>query len=176
MENDRKWKQVPCFEGLYDLRDDGLLYSYPRETTKGGYTYGRSVGKGYLKHSLSKNGVVKNERVNRLVWKTFVGDIPDGYDVHHKNHNPSDNRVENLELIECHKHSKMHLDEMPNKMIKETQKPVLQLTLDGQFVAEYPSIAEAARQTGTYTSNICKCIKGIRNKAGGFIWKFKEAA
>lgn len=32
----REWKQVPCFEGAYELRNDGLLYSYPRQGTKGG--------------------------------------------------------------------------------------------------------------------------------------------
>lgn len=51
---------------------------------------------------------------------------------------------------------------------------VIQYTLDGQFVAEYASTQEASRQTGIqHISDVCL---GKRNKAGGFIWKYKEVA
>lgn len=180
----REWKPVEGFEGLYDLRSDGLLYSHPRETTKGGYTYGRKVGKGYLSFSLSKNGKIAYKRAHILVYETFVGEVPKGYDVHHINHNPSDNRVENLELIERHKHNQMHFNENPNKMINATKKAIAQYTLECEFVAEYPSLSEATRKT-----NIKNISRAVNNKkffkngkwhtyktAGGYIWKYKEVA
>ena len=161
--NNEKWRPVEGYDGLYELRSDGLLHSFPRKYCEGGYSYGYKVGKGYLKHSLSKNGVVTNKRVNRLVWETFVGPIPKGYDIHHKNHNRQDNRLENLELIEKDCHKDLH------------SSKVVQYTLDGEFIAEYQSIAEAARKTGIKQSNISHCCIGTYGfkTAGGFIWKYK---
>lgn len=53
-------------------------------------------------------------------------------------------------------------------------KPVLQYSKSGEFIAEYPSIMEASRQTGCNNSHICECCEGKRKSAGGFIWKCKE--
>lgn len=167
-----EWKSIDGFEGLYYLRSDGLLYSYPRKYCEGGYSYGKEVGKGYLKFGLSKEGQTTNKRAHILVYETFVGEVPKGYDVHHINHNPKDNRVENLELIEKHKHAKMHFNENPNKMINATKRAIVQYTLDGEFVAEYPSLAEARRQTNIHKQNISLCCLGKRKSAGGYVWKF----
>jgi hypothetical protein len=38
-------------------------------------------------------------RLHRLVWTTFVGEIPKGLEIHHKNHDKSDNRLKNLALV-----------------------------------------------------------------------------
>ena len=53
-------------------------------------------------------------------------------------------------------------------------KPVQQYTRDGEFVAEYPSAAEAMRQTGISDITIAKCAKGERKSAGKFIWRFAK--
>lgn len=174
------WKPVPGYEGLYDLRSDGLLYSHPRGTTKGGYTYGNICGKGYLGVVLYLNGKRHPKRMNRLVWKTFVGPIPEGYDVHHKNHIRTDNRLENLELIEDGEHSKMHYKENKENLdkirIEKRSMPVLQYTLDGKFIAEYSSTSEVRRENGFNAGNISNCCLGRQKTAYGFIWKYKEVA
>ena len=53
-------------------------------------------------------------------------------------------------------------------------KSVIQYSKDGEFIAEYNSVMEASRYTGCDNSIICKCCKGTRKSAGGFIWKYKE--
>ena len=53
-------------------------------------------------------------------------------------------------------------------------KSVVQYSKDGEFIAEYSSIMEAERYTGCDNSIICKCCRGKRKSAGGFIWKYKE--
>lgn len=166
------WKPVEGYEGLYELRSDGLLYSHPRPRTKGGYSYGGKVGNGYLKFTLSKNGVEEQKRVNRLVWETFVGQIPDGYDVHHKNHNRTDNRIENLELIEKDIHTIEHIEDRRNGYIEAMSKPVAQYTKDGVFIAEYKSATEAAKILKLNQGNISQCCLGKRRSAGGFVWQF----
>ncbi len=52
-------------------------------------------------------------------------------------------------------------------------KPVLQFTLNGEFVCEWPSMSEAARN-GFSIGNIWSCCRGRLKSAGGFIWKYKE--
>ena len=47
--------------------------------------------------------------------------------------------------------------------------PVFQYSLDGRFVARYPSRSEAYRITGI--NNICACVNGKQKTAGGFLWK-----
>lgn len=176
------WKPVPGYEGLYDLRSDGLLYSHPRNTTKGGFSYGSYNGTGYLYKSLYKNNKPTIKGMHKWVYETFVGPIPKGYDIHHKNGNKTDNRLENLELVKNEIHRKMHYKEKDEKMhkasIKRCSKPVLQYTIEGEFVAEYPSAREAERKTGINNANIIDCCNGKRyhKTAGGSIWKYKEAA
>ena len=52
------------------------------------------------------------------------------------------------------------------------QKSVLQFSKDGEFIAEYPSIIEASRQTGCNLGHICSCCKEKLKSAGGFIWRY----
>ena len=54
------------------------------------------------------------------------------------------------------------------------QTQVLQYSKSGEFIAEYPSIKEAERQTGCYQSHICNCCKGKYKSTGGFIWRYKK--
>lgn len=42
------------------------------------------------------------------------------------------------------------------------------------FIAEYESLSEAARQLKLQPSSICKVIKGKRKTTGGYIFKYKE--
>lgn len=39
---------------------------------------------------------------------------------------------------------------------------------------QYFGLMEAERQTGIYHGNICRCLKGDREKAGGYHWKYVE--
>ena len=51
-------------------------------------------------------------------------------------------------------------------------KKILQYTKSGEFVREWASAMEAQRELGIPQSNICKCCKGERKSAGGYIWKY----
>ena len=54
---------------------------------------------------------------------------------------------------------------------KKRSIPIIQLTKSGEFIKEWPSLNEAARQLGI--SNICQCCKGRLKSAGGFVWRYK---
>lgn len=54
---------------------------------------------GYLFVKLSNDEGRKNLYIHRLVYRTFVGVIPNGMQINHINHNKYDNRIENLEVL-----------------------------------------------------------------------------
>ena len=52
--------------------------------------------------------------------------------------------------------------------------PVLQYSLDGEFLNEYKSALKAAESLGkSIRGNITSCCKGTRKWAGGYVWKYK---
>lgn len=54
-------------------------------------------------------------------------------------------------------------------------KRVAQFSKDGEFIQEFSSLAEAARQTPkAHSTNILKNIKGQYKTCAGYIWKYVE--
>ena len=46
--------------------------------------------------------------LHRLIYSYFYGEIPDGFEVHHKDLNPANNDISNLKLLTKSQHSKIH--------------------------------------------------------------------
>lgn len=54
-------------------------------------------------------------------------------------------------------------------------KPVIQLSLSGEFIREFPSIKEAARSLNIKSDrDIIRCCKGERKSRAGYKWKYKD--
>jgi len=60
------------------------------------------------------------------------------------------------------------------KQNSPTSRKVNQFTVDGEFLTEYQSISEAARQIKIANSSILRCACGSLRTAGGFIWSFNK--
>ena len=80
----------------YELRTKKLL---PFQTFKG------------IKFTLRNNGYYgrtdgKREMMHRFVWKTYNGEIPKGYDIHHLDYNKVNNNIKNLEAIKKDEHTR----------------------------------------------------------------------
>jgi hypothetical protein len=44
----------------------------------------------------------------RKIWESVYGGIPDGYEIHHKDGNRSNNNIENLQCVSTEDHYKIH--------------------------------------------------------------------
>ena len=78
----------------------------------GRYAIAKRSNRRYISH---KNGDVIQAR---FMWEEAYGEIPVGYDVHHLNEDPTDDRLSNFELIERIKHKQHHsVGEANNRFI-----------------------------------------------------------
>ena len=67
-----------------------------------------------------------------------------------------------------------YMDGFRPNFIVPHKRQVIQLSVDGDFIAEYNTIAEASRMLGINQSAIVKCCKGKNKLASGFRWIYKE--
>jgi len=89
--------ELPTPERLHELFElrDGVLYR--RVSTSSNACAGARAGnphKGYLRVKVDR----RSYRAHRLIWVMCHGPIPDGMEVDHIDHNPTNNRTENLRL------------------------------------------------------------------------------
>ena len=94
-----EWRPVIGFEGVYEVSSYGEVRrlkaakgASPGATLKPSFTDG-----GRLKLTLSNGGKVKNVKVHIVVARAFLG-VPIGkFEVNHKDGDPTNNRLDNLE-------------------------------------------------------------------------------
>lgn len=91
-------------------------------------------GKLYRLYSGERYFSRHNKRLHRVVWEYYNGPIPPGYDVHHKDHNPANNEIGNLELVEQKKHQSQHSRE---SVSKDRGAFVERMLYAGQFAKEW---------------------------------------
>lgn len=60
---------------------------------------------------VSKDGYIcaKSTRLHRVIWESQFGPIPQGFDIHHKDGNKLNNKIENLECVSHKKHLQEHM-------------------------------------------------------------------
>lgn len=176
------WKDIKDYEGLYQVSNFGRVRSVDHYVNYKNIKKRLIIGKilklnkdnrGYYVVTLSKNNIRKNYSVHRLVAEAFILNPDNLPTVDHIDRNRLNNNVENLRWADY----KLQQDNCDREtQAKALSKPVMQYTLDMIFIKEYPSAAEASRQTGINHTNIIGCCNGKYGykSAGGYIWKYKN--
>ena len=100
------WKDVPGYEGRYQVSDLGRVRSVSRivyQKSKGGTIHAHHIPGKILKprrkgcgHTQVQLGNDGNFLVHRLVMLAFVGPCPVGMEVCHNDSNPANNDLSNL--------------------------------------------------------------------------------
>lgn len=176
------WKDIPfCSE--YKISNYGRFKSLGRYIKQGDrYVYIRErimrsckTKNGYLMHSFRCNGRSMTSTVHLLVWNTFCGTPPVGYEVNHIDENKYNNTLDNLNIL-THKDNVnwgTHNERMAKTLSERLYKArKIAQYKDGVLVAKYESIVECERLTGINHRPISACCSGKRRIHKGFTWKY----
>lgn len=183
------WKDIKGYEGFYEVSNEGRVKSAPRlvDTVMNCRHYKTVIltpslnDSGYYVVNLSKNGDTKTQRIHILVAEAFIPNLENKPCVDHINGIRNDNRVENLRWCTPKENSNFdlaieHLKEShKNQKNENLIKPVIQMNLEGDIIAEFNSPKEAAESVGCTRNAITKgCRENIKIK--GYLWKYKKEA
>lgn len=69
---------------------------------------------------------------------------------------------------------KTHTEEVKKQISERCSIPILQYTLQGEFIKEYSSITQAQLELNIKSNHIGCCCIGRRKTCSGFIWKYKN--
>lgn len=170
------WKDIPNFEGLYQVSNLGNIKSLNRKVNG---RWGKTKVKekilipandkdGYKIVTLCKNGKQKTFKIHRIVAEIFL-DNPNSYKcINHKDENKQNNCVENLEW--CTFKYNANYGTCIKRRVKKMSKVVLQYDLNKNFIAKYRSVNEAHKKTNVF--HIYDCCNGKLKTAGGYIWRY----
>lgn len=165
------WKAVPDYENLYEISNLGNIRSIKYNKNIRQALTGKS--KRYLKVCLCKDSIRKDYYVHRLVWIAFKGPIPENLQINHINEIPTDNRLENLNLM-TNKENCNYGNHCKN-ISDSCSKPVNQYDKQGNFIRQYKNSEEAGIAVGLASgSNIRACCLHYKRykTAAGFRWEF----
>ena len=198
------WKQIQNFNGNYLVNEFGEVKSNDRVIfNKGSNTENKIKGKilkqyknnkGYLYVDLCKNGKSKHFLVHRLVAQAFIKNPNNFPIINHKDNNPTNNTMKNLEWCDysynikyCIKQGRQNLDtDSRRNWVKSSKKylwtPVIQYTLNLKEINRFENLTKAAEwlvknnitKNKKAHSNISICCKNKAKTAYGFIWRYLE--
>ena len=176
------------YEGLYKVSNLGRILSLNyRNTGKAELMNPGTDKDGYLKVNLWKNGKTKKCSVHRLVAQTFIPNPDNLPEVNHKDEDKTNNFVflnedgtvnkkkSNLEW-KNHRDNCNHgtRNERVSKAMTngKLSKPVLQLSLSGELMREWPSTRECERN-GFDHGAVAACCLGKQKTHKGFRFMYK---
>lgn len=71
-----------------------------------------------ITYGTKSNGrYTKNLQFHRMIYTYYCGEIPEGYEIHHRDHNPANNDISNLQCITSGEHCTIHNLEGRKKQI-----------------------------------------------------------
>ena len=187
MNTEEIWKDIAGYEGLYQISNFGRVRSFNRtRKNRGGRTaviQGRIVKpnidrKGYLQFHLYSNSVRRRFYSHQLVAKAFIPNPNNYSEINHKDENPKNNCVWNLEWCN-HKYNMNYGTAIERaaklkRIVQRNNPKISKSVLCIETGVVYPSISEISRELGCSRALIIRCCKGLGKTAYGYHWRYVD--
>ena len=176
--NEEIWKDIPEFEGMYQVSNLGRVKRLQMTIIRGGQEQvfkervlnGSLTADGYQRVSITINKVCKYRYVHILVAKAFLDNPENKPYVDHINTIRTDNRVENLRWATPTENNNNELSRQ--HMSNGSKKSVAMYTKDMKYIKTYSSPTDA-EVDGFRRDSIYRCCRGERKTYKGYIWRYE---
>lgn len=188
-----KWKPVTGFDGKFEVSNLGRIksLSHWKASGSGGFYTEEFIRKQnvrtaynhYIKEktytvciSLKYNGVKWMTSTARLVYNAFVEpfDLSNkSIMISYKDSNGQNLNCKNLFMTD-RKGLSVHIHKINRTKSLFPKMAVNQFTLDGKFVATYPSLTEATQKTGYHITGIMSCMMNHTHQHRGYRWEYAD--
>lgn len=180
------WRDIPGYEGYYQISNHGNVRgldryvmntgNYSKESkliyVKGKMMAQKDPGNGHLVVHLTRDHKSKQFYVHRLVALAFIPNPDNLPIVNHKDENPLNNHVSNLEWA-TYQYNTNYGTCIERRSMAITRR-IKRLSMTGEIIDEWDSIKDASKHTNVDPSSISACAKGKRNSAGGYKWEYNN--
>lgn len=164
------WKPIKDFEGLYEVSSTGkvrgvdriLHYRDNRTKLWKGKELAHSIkNDGYHKVTLMKDGKAYYFMVHRLVAQTFIPNPNNLPQVNHKDENPANNNVNNLEWCD-NDYNQSYGTRGKRLSTKQRNDPKKSQKIYVEGIGDFPSIKEFCRQFNLNYSGVKGAVSNNR--------------
>ena len=198
------WKDIKGYEGIYQISDTGQVRSLSRyvkcrngvREVKSKILTPVNVGGGYKQVSLCQHSKCKRALLHRLIAEAFIPNPDNLPCINHKDGNPSNNAIDNLEwctygynsnyyickerqrlhMLERYQNDTKFLDDCKKRLDKwhnRCKKKVCQIDLNNNLVKIWDSTTATAKD-GFIPNDVGQCANHKRNTHHGFKWVWYE--
>lgn len=156
-----------CYKWLYKISNYGRIRSEWKSQYK---SFSRSSSwKWYYQVSLRKGNIWTNISIHRLVKSNF--DCHSTLHIDHLDGDKLNNHIDNLDYVTPKENNRRARE---NWQHNQYSKPILQYTLQWDFVKELKSAQDAYRQTWISWSAIWRNLIWKSKSSWWYIWIFKD--
>lgn len=177
------WKDIPQYEGLYQVSNFGRVKSVERYKQNHNSLQlipekikAQSVKpNGYQVVNLYKNNKGRNEYVHRLVAMAFIPNPDNLPQVNHKDEDKANNVVDNLEWC-TNTYNQQYGTKLKRQgetllLNGKTSTLIVKCDLDGNELDCYQSMRQAERENGLGNGTISAYFRNGYSQCGGYTWK-----
>ena len=148
------WKDIIGYEGLYQISNKGNVKNKQRNK----YLVPKKNNRGYLGIELTNEKHRKMFLIHRLVAQSFISNPKRLPNVNHKDENPKNNSVENLEWCSQSYNVLYSMQKQGKNSIKKNGVTTNSLQIKQKY--------------GYKQSSILDCCRGKRKTAYSYHWQF----